>query len=988
MVSLRRPLGRALLVVASVLATLGMVECGVRVSGRAPLPATRAGGFRPDHPLLRLLRPSACEDAGSLDGPYFVEVCTNTLGLRDRDHREGENPRVLGVGDSFTFGWGVEENDTFLAHLERGLRIGLPEVKPGVWKAGLSYTSQVHQDVLLRHLYDTIRPDLVVLAFAEDNDIDENIVWNPNVGTFPEHGEIPPDVVEAYRESFRGAVARDWLFRHSALVRFFRGRHLRASLAAEVDVLDARLEAHGLTGAPLGRMVADEARRRFLQAFSDKYDEDWRVTEILLDRIDRYVAERHGKLVLVRIPSRMSVEDDAWAGAVERFCGRDAKATQRACGNLDRAHTTRRLAAYAGARGLAYVDPEDALRAAASRGEALYLPEDIHLSRLGHARLGERLAEAVVPELGGILPDAPVKKEARPRSRQVGAYWYPWYRADDWSSFTDYTPKGGAYRSTSTEAIARQLHWAERGELDFLMIELLADHNPESAFNNEAVDSMVNALIERRRRGYSGLQFAVLTDIFVGEAHITSVDKWLEATRSHLDQVWTRFVEPYRDAYVHVDGKPLVGIFSPDVAIDDPRFTIVRPYWVSHEQWKDWGRKSELIPFWDIAPQAVTDPRFVSVVPGYNDWRLERRPQVAPYVPRLGGRTFVEQWRRVFEIDPEVVLVYSFNEYFEQTQIEPTVEQGDRYLLLNQLLARRYKDGRPLLDSEIELLPEAIEPPPRRDEEKVAWLPIDDPRLSRTGLEDAGPGKAALHAEAEIGLDVDGAHAFVLGVGHLPTFERCTLLSLGIEGRDAEETRRVRTELGQLAVLRDSPVPGGAGRLKLVIRKVQAGDGCPDSARPILITGVARYPLQTAERLNFYVFDERVRLEGFWTIEAPPSGSFVWSRDVSTITVSGLTPGTRHQATLTFRDTAGFGNVELGPEPGRLERVVITPGKTATLSEPLVVSEEGTLAITMKTPTWRPSERFDSTDTRALGLAIRLITLDRVDGVSSPHDAR
>src|SRR5213075_1596531 len=110
-----------------------------------------------------------------------------------RDHMDGESPRVLGIGDSFTFGWGVEQNDTFLAHLERSLRLGLPQVCPGVFKAGLSYTSQVHEDVLLRYLYDKVRPDLVVLAFSEDNDIDENIVWNPNLGVFPERGEIPKD---------------------------------------------------------------------------------------------------------------------------------------------------------------------------------------------------------------------------------------------------------------------------------------------------------------------------------------------------------------------------------------------------------------------------------------------------------------------------------------------------------------------------------------------------------------------------------------------------------------------------------------------------------------------------------------------------------------------------------------------------------------------------------------------------------------------------
>lgn len=980
--------GRALLVVASVLVILGVVECGMRVSGVAPLPDTAVEGFRPDNPLLRLLRPNECKPFGSLDGPYFAEVCTSRLGLRDRNHAPGETPRVLGVGDSFTFGWGVEQNDTFLAHLERALRVGLPSVRAGVWNAGLSYTSQAHQDELVRHVYDKIRPDAVVLAFSEDNDIDENIVWNPNLGHFPETGDIPREAVDAYRDGLRGVLVRDFLFKHSAVVRFFRQRHLRSSMAAEVAALDARLQAHGLKGAPLSRMVADEARRRFLQAFSNKYDDDWRVTEILLERMRRFVADRGSKLVLVRIPSRMSVEDPAWTAAKERFCG-DAAAGDGGCGTLDRAHTARRLSAYASAHGIPYVDPEADLRASAERGEVVYLPEDIHLSRLGHARVGERLAALVVPLLGGSMPEAPVARPDPAKHRQVGAYWYPWYRADDWSSFTDYTPKGGAYVSTDPKAILRQLHTAERADLDFLMVELLADHNPESEFNNKAVNTLVESLAQRHRRGFSRLQFAVLSDIFVGEADIATPEKWLEVTRRHLDQIWTRYVEPYRDVYVQVGGKPLLGVFSPAVPIDDSRFTIVRPYWVSHEQWQEWDRKKELVPFWDTYPQTVTDTRFVSVTPGYNDWRLERQPQVGPYLPRLGGRTFVGQWRRVFEIDPEVVLVYSYNEFYEQTQIEPTVEQGDRYLLLNQLLARRFKDGRPLGIHDMERLADSIEPPAKSTEEKVAWMPIDDPRLTQRGLEPITLGNAALRDEAELEFDVDSEQAFVIGIAHPPSFDRCAGISVTVSSGGPDVVDTFSTELTQLSIMRDSPLPKTVDHVKLLLRRVPAQKDCHDGGqKPIVLTGITRYPLSTAERLNLRVDDRNVHLTGFWDIETPPSGAFSWSHERATIGISGLSPGVRHRVTLSFRDTAGFGSFEMGADPDHLKRIELTPGRTATFPEPFTVARDGTLEIAIKTPTWRPHDRFGSEDARTLGLALRLVTLDRQEGVNPVHERR
>src|SRR6185295_340685 len=121
----------------------------------------------------------------------------------------------------------------------------------------------------------------------------------------------------------QAVVFQDFLFRHSALVRFFRQRQVRASLAAEAATLDARLEAHGLSGAPLSRMLTDAARRRFLQAFSSKYDDDWKVTEILLERIRRYLNERGKRLVLVRIPSRIALERHSWQRALGDFCGKE-----------------------------------------------------------------------------------------------------------------------------------------------------------------------------------------------------------------------------------------------------------------------------------------------------------------------------------------------------------------------------------------------------------------------------------------------------------------------------------------------------------------------------------------------------------------------------------------------------------------------------------------------------------------------------------------
>jgi hypothetical protein len=960
-------------------------ELGLRISGAAPLP-TVSGGLRPSHPLLRLLEPQKCRSMGA-PGTSFVEVCTNRLGLRDRDHPAGEKPRVLGLGDSLTLGWGVEQGDTFLAHLERALRLGLPSLRPGVFNAALGHTSQAHQQALLRHVWDRVRPNLVVLAFAEQDDIDENIVWNPMRGVFPERGSMSAAERDAYEQDLDTTSWDGFAFRHSALARFLKGRYVRASLAAETRAIEARLASHGLQGAPQERIAATVAARRFRQAFSGLDDADWPITEQLLERIQRNVAANGAKLVLLRIPSRVSIDDGAWAAARQRFCGSDPSSVDKHCGTLARDHTARRLRAHAASHGLLYVDPGPELAAALLRGEAVYLPDDTHLARLGHARVGEHLARALLPVLGAKLEPAAVQKPRPGKRRRVGAYFYPWYRSRDFSAFSDYTPRGGGYLSDDPERIARQLESAERAELDFLLIELVPDHNADSHFNNRAVDALVSALAERRRRGDARLQFAVMSDISMVELGAGSKDRWLELTHAHLEQIWKRFVEKQRDAYMEVDGKPLVAVFSPPVAVDDPRFTVIRPYWVSHEQWQNWSRKDEVLPFWDTYPQTVTDSRFLSVVPGYNDWRLERRPQVAPYLPRLRGRTFIEQWQRAFELDPEIVLVYSYNEYYEQTQIEPTLEQGDRYLLLNQLLARRFKDRRPLADRELRSLADVVEPPVQPDEEKATWLPIDDRRVVTRGLRRLGAGRAEFQQEAELELDVEGDQSVVIGLTHEPTFEPCSRLAVTVAGEGPSQTSYFLTELAQLSVLRDWSIPGGVGRVKLSLRRAPPSGACHDGGtRPIVFTGVTRYRVASAQRKNFRVFYKTVRLDGFWDIEEHPSGHrYSWSRDRSSITVSQLPPGVRYRMTLTFLETASVTHVVLGPDAEHMRDVAITPALTATCPEPLTVSAEGTLKLDMRTATWLPSQRSPSKDRRALGVALRLITLDRVDGASTPQ---
>jgi lysophospholipase L1-like esterase len=125
---------------------------------------------------VKLKRPVANPDLSFVHAPnrsaflMGVPVAINSEGLRDREFSL-EKPvgvyRVMMLGDSTTFGWGVKEEDTAAKFLERKLNANLPA---GYHRAEVMNTGVGNYDTVQEvTYYETIgwkyHPDLVVLVF-------------------------------------------------------------------------------------------------------------------------------------------------------------------------------------------------------------------------------------------------------------------------------------------------------------------------------------------------------------------------------------------------------------------------------------------------------------------------------------------------------------------------------------------------------------------------------------------------------------------------------------------------------------------------------------------------------------------------------------------------------------------------------------------------------------------------------------------------------
>ncbi|MCX7993986.1 MAG: hypothetical protein N2651_10005, partial [Fimbriimonadales bacterium] len=77
-----------------------------------------------------------------------------------------------------------------------------------------------------------------------------------------------------------------------------------------------------------------------------------------------------------------------------------------------------------------------------------------------------------------------------------------------------------------------------------------------------------------------------------------------------------------------------------------------------------------------------------TIIPAYDDTKI-RQPGIR--TERFNGDGYRQQWEAVLKLNPDWVLITSFNEWHEGSEIEPSVEHGDRELRTTAVYAPRFK---------------------------------------------------------------------------------------------------------------------------------------------------------------------------------------------------------------------------------------------------------------------------------------------------------
>jgi len=165
-----------------------------------------------------------------------VDVSFNEHGFRDDPigPREPDELRILFLGDSVTFGWGVEQDAIFPARLEQILteRLGRPV---DVINTGVGSYNTVQQRAVLERFGESLEADLVLLLYVY-NDIGEH------ARPFDPHAQFD---LSQYNLSGKIVVTlgRSWLYRLVQHIRHTRGGDEKSGAAPRSAGWLASLEA-------------------------------------------------------------------------------------------------------------------------------------------------------------------------------------------------------------------------------------------------------------------------------------------------------------------------------------------------------------------------------------------------------------------------------------------------------------------------------------------------------------------------------------------------------------------------------------------------------------------------------------------------------------------------------------------------------------------------------------------------------------------------
>jgi hypothetical protein len=299
--------------------------------------------------------------------------------------------------------------------------------------------------------------------------------------------------------------------------------------------------------------------------------------------------------------------------------------------------------------------------------------------------------------------------------RLVLAHYYPWYTSASWRDPQLADRPLRVYSSDAQADVNTQAAQARSAGIDAFSVSWQGIE-ADNGFN----DRRMRLVLEAARA--SGLRVCAYTETYVANpgndpaklADPQTVFEWLADLMDRYGS---------HPAYLRVAGRPVIFIYwaslltpsewteltarlrrtgrNPLLVGDFVRSPLLEPFDGEYQYTNVfttgaaladvYGTESLRVRTYNLLRQGDRRRLWVaSVTPGFDDTRVDGR-QPPHVVDRSNGSIYDEQWRTAIDTDADWVIVTTWNEWYENTQIEPGERYGSAYLERTRFWADAFK---------------------------------------------------------------------------------------------------------------------------------------------------------------------------------------------------------------------------------------------------------------------------------------------------------
>jgi hypothetical protein len=326
------------------------------------------------------------------EGAGYVSI--NAAGFRDVEHARTKPPgtyRIAMFGDSVTEAREVQVEETFWKRLETLLAkepaIGGKQVEVLNFAVNGYGTAQAF--LALREHALSYEPDLVLLAFVTNTDVEENsAVLNSH--RFRPYFELTGGRLQLARSPGDNPKFMKQIYAESVRLRFLDGLRLY-QLVREVKVTIRSHMRRPRRARRQPEIALGVSAGIYAQPPSGAWKDAWAVSEALLLEFDRLCKQSAAKFVVAVMPNPIQVTNDA--AAQSRVC--------RELGVADLRYPDRRIEGFARAKGIHCIPLiEPFIKHIHDHGDDVYIPNPgspvLHWTPAGHVLAARCIAAALV----------------------------------------------------------------------------------------------------------------------------------------------------------------------------------------------------------------------------------------------------------------------------------------------------------------------------------------------------------------------------------------------------------------------------------------------------------------------------------------------------------------------------------------------------------------------------------------------------------------